>query len=203
MIRTFKAAHAVVLLCALSLGSDATAATKKVQTIPDIITTQKGKTYQSARLVSAEPDGLVIEYKPQTGGFGMTKLKFRDLPENLRQQFNYDEGAAAEFESARIEANANWRTRMIQTPQRPSAQQPAPAQNAVATQESIGMQAMQYPVGRFEAMGTIRGAMILDTVTGEAWLVDLHSVLLDYQQGPFALPKILLPGTQNPLVIGP
>jgi hypothetical protein len=196
MKRTFKVAQAAVLICALGVAGNAAAATKETQTIPETITTQKGETYQGASLVRTEPDGLVIEFRPEGGGFGMKKIKFHDLPENLREQFNYDQGAAEEFEAARLEANTNWRTRLAEMKRRPAEPQQANAQNVSVLEHPIGMEPMQYPVGRFEARGTIRGAMILDTVTGEAWLVDLHSVLQDYQQGFFVQPKVPLPSVQ-------
>jgi hypothetical protein len=184
------------LAMAMGLGIQrATAASKNVQ-LPQTITTVQGKTFNHPQFVGAEPDGITIEYKPQAGGIGMTKIKFQNLPESLRQQFNYNEQAAEEFAAARTKMLADWQERTPREPQRQD--------NVEESQASVGN---SYPVGRFYAAGTIRGVIIVDTITGEAWMADLHSTLQaagaeDYSR--FLRPKLLLPATpSNAVVITP
>lgn len=175
----------LVLAMAMGLGMQhATAASKNVQ-LPQTITTVQGKTFNHPQFVRAEPDGITIEYKPQAGGIGMTKIKFQNLPDSLRQQFNYNEQAAEEFATARTKMLAEW--------QQSKPSQPRPPETAGESQPNG---ANPYPVGRFQAAGTIRGVIIVDTITGEAWMADLHSTLQaagaeDYSQ--FLRPKLLLP----------
>jgi len=64
----------------------------------DSITTRNGKTYANAVIQRADPDGVVIEYAPQPGGVGIAKLKFANLPDDLRNRYNYNEAAAVTFE---------------------------------------------------------------------------------------------------------
>lgn len=64
----------------------------------DSITTRHGITYSNAVIQRADPDGVVIEYAPQPGSVGMAKLKFANLPDDLRQRYNYNAADAAAFE---------------------------------------------------------------------------------------------------------
>src|SRR6266436_7911647 len=68
---------------------------------PDRITTLDGKTYQKATLERVDPDGLLVAFAPVEGGSGTAKLKFRNLPAELRERFGYDPGRASEYETAR------------------------------------------------------------------------------------------------------
>jgi hypothetical protein len=195
----------VALFCVVGIATQAAAATTQTSTLPHTITTQEGKTYRSVQLVSTDPDGLVIQFRPQEGGIGMAKLKFRNLPEQLRQDFNYNENAAAEFESANAQALVEWREALQNAETQPAQTR----EQALAGPSSDSADSMveQFPTGRFRAVGTIRGAMILDSITGQAWMVDLHSVLTDYHQDRsfFLQPKVLLPDRepQRTVFIGP
>jgi hypothetical protein len=196
----------LTLLCAFGLAAQVAAAAPKAKALPTTLTTEKGKTYRSVQLVSTEADGLVIQYRPEEGGLGMTKVKFRNLPERLREEFNYNEAAAAEFESAQAQRMAEWREQL----QTPEAQAPEPGEQP-APRAAEEMQPASggdtYPAGRFRASATIRGAMIVDSITGQAWLVDLHSTLDDYyvDRSYFLQPKVMLPERERPqaIVIGP
>lgn len=193
-----------VSLSVTLLGTVASAATAK-KTVPNTITTTDGKTYRMTRLVSATPEGLVVEYRPGEGGVGVRLLRFRDLPEDLRREFNYDEDAARQHEQARSEAISQWRERFAKeaAAERTVAEgEPASVEGSGTAQTDAG----QFPVGRFRASATIRGAMIVDTITGESWLSDLHSVLNDYQDLTYFLqPKIQLPPRDGGkvVIIGP
>src|SRR5690348_4716091 len=58
--------------------------------LPSKIITADGMVYQAVKLSRIEPDGLLIEYRPDSGGVGMAKLKFAKLPAPLQKQFGYD-----------------------------------------------------------------------------------------------------------------
>jgi hypothetical protein len=53
--------------------------------------------FDNAILDRVEPDGILITCKTRKGGFGMAKLKFRDLPGDLQKACGYDPQAEAAF----------------------------------------------------------------------------------------------------------
>jgi hypothetical protein len=71
-----------------------------------VIITADGNKYSSATLLSVAPDGLVIEYVPDSGGTGIAKLKFERLPESIQKQFGYDPVKASAFEKDQAKAAA-------------------------------------------------------------------------------------------------
>lgn len=194
--------HCAVVLAFVAGSADLRAAAQKKR-IPDTIVTLQGKSFPSARLVQAEPDGITVEYQPQAGGMGLAKLKFRNLPENIRNEFNYNEQAATEFERSRENALAEWRNTLST---RQANQEESASLDKVTNDEgAAGGAGEPFPVGRFRAEGTIRGAMIIDTITGEAWMADLHSTLGYYDYSDFVRPKVSLPAQPQPqvVIIGP
>jgi hypothetical protein len=66
--------------------------------LPANITTTDGQTYNAVRLVKVEPDGLLVEYRPDAGGLGLMTLKFAKLPASLQKQFGYDPRKASDYE---------------------------------------------------------------------------------------------------------
>jgi len=72
----------------------------------DSITTRNGITYPNAVIQRADPDGVVIEYAPQPGSVGMAKLKFANLPDELRKRYNYNTTDALIFEHNQAAGNA-------------------------------------------------------------------------------------------------
>jgi hypothetical protein len=64
----------------------------------DSITTRDGITYTNAVIQRADPNGLVIEYAPRPGSVGIAKLKFANLPDELRRRYNYNATDALIFE---------------------------------------------------------------------------------------------------------
>jgi hypothetical protein len=74
------------------------------------ITTVDGKTYDKVTLEKVEPDGLLISFVPAPGGSGTAKVKFRDLPKEMQNRFSYDPARASEYEIARAQGEAAWRT---------------------------------------------------------------------------------------------
>ncbi len=80
---------------------------------PAQITTVDGRTYQNTVILRAEPDGIIVSYQPQEGGIGMAKLKFRDLPESLRSQYQYNAEQANAFEAQQAQTLAQWRAQQV------------------------------------------------------------------------------------------
>ncbi len=76
---------------------------------PDRITTVDGKTYERVTLVRVDADGLLVSFAPIEGGSGSAKLKFRNLPVELRDRFGYDAARASDYETAQARAEAVWR----------------------------------------------------------------------------------------------
>ena len=77
--------------------------------LPDRVTTLDGKTYEKVILDKVEPDGLLVLFSPVEGGSGTAKLKFRNLPVELRERYGYDEDGAAGYEAEQARGEAAWR----------------------------------------------------------------------------------------------
>ncbi|MDB6032075.1 MAG: hypothetical protein JWM16_2413 [Verrucomicrobiales bacterium] len=75
------------------------------------ITTLDGKTYQEVTVQKIQPDGLLVEFSLAGGGFGTAKLKFRNLPEGVREPYRYDALQAAAFEASQAEGEKAWNAR--------------------------------------------------------------------------------------------
>lgn len=72
------------------------------------IITRGGLTYKGVVVQKVAPDGLVIGYTMADGGMGIAKLKFKDLSDNLQQQFGYNPTNAAAFEMEQKHAEGEW-----------------------------------------------------------------------------------------------
>src|SRR5262245_41524656 len=89
----------------------------------DRITTLDGKTYEKTTLERVDPDGLLVTFAPVEGGSGSAKLKFRNLPAELRERYGYDPARALDYETARARGEAMWNAEnAIWTEQRQAAQ---------------------------------------------------------------------------------
>lgn len=77
------------------------------------ITTRGGVFYKGVVVQKILPDGLIIGYTMTDGGMGITKLKFKDLSDNLQQQFGYNSTNAAAFEQEQNHAEGQWREKLI------------------------------------------------------------------------------------------
>ncbi len=75
---------------------------------PDRITTIDGKTYEKLTLIRVDLDGLLVNFVPVEGGSGSAKLKFRNLPAELRDRFGYDPARSSDFETAQARRDAVW-----------------------------------------------------------------------------------------------
>ena len=51
------------------------------------LATINGKIYKNVELQRVTDDGIFISYTPAHGGWAMTKVYFRDLPPDIRQQY--------------------------------------------------------------------------------------------------------------------
>lgn len=60
-------------------------------------TTRSGRVFQSVQVLKVYPDGLMIQYKPVTGGFAMEKVTFVDLPDEIQKQYNYSSNVASAY----------------------------------------------------------------------------------------------------------
>jgi hypothetical protein len=98
----------LIMLLAFTLLSLAMAETR----FPTQITTTDGTVYRDTAKLKVYPDGLLVSYRPEPSGFGVAKLKFRELPEELQKQYGYDPKAAADFEKATAEAAEQYRTNL-------------------------------------------------------------------------------------------
>ncbi len=65
--------------------------------LPASIATVDGKLYAAPKILRAMPDGLLIQYRMNSGGTGMTKVGFQNLPESIQRQFGFDPNRAAAF----------------------------------------------------------------------------------------------------------
>jgi hypothetical protein len=91
--------------------------------LPDRITTLDGKTYEKVILEKVDPDGLLVLFAPVEGGSGTAKLKFRNLPPELRERYAYDPARASDYELAQARGEAIWRAESaVWTEQRRAAQ---------------------------------------------------------------------------------
>src|SRR5579862_2348935 len=66
--------------------------------LPSQIVTTDGKTYDVVKLLRVMPDGLLVQYLPDSGGMGLARLKFAKLSKSLQMQFGYDPAKASMFE---------------------------------------------------------------------------------------------------------
>jgi hypothetical protein len=102
--------HLLTLLLpgALAIGLQAVQA--QTQTAVPQVTTTDGRIYRNVTVLRSDPDGLLINYEAEQPGVALAKIKFRNLPDSLRKQYNYEEQKATEFETQQAQANAQWRT---------------------------------------------------------------------------------------------
>ena len=59
--------------------------------------TLSGKTYQNAKVIQVEPDGITIKYAPNGFGLREIKLTFNDLPVDIQQMYGFDPQIAAAY----------------------------------------------------------------------------------------------------------
>jgi hypothetical protein len=74
----------------------------------DRITTLDGKVYEKVSVQRIEPDGLLVEFSPRDNSFGTAKLKFRNLPTDLRERYGYDAARAEAFAASQAQAAQAW-----------------------------------------------------------------------------------------------
>ncbi|HUA66535.1 MAG TPA: hypothetical protein VME24_11855 [Alphaproteobacteria bacterium] len=79
------------------IGTDPLAALSSNSLPPGIITTD-GQTYNAVKLLRVLPDGLLVQFQPDSGGMGLARLRFVKLSPALQQQFGYDPEKASDYE---------------------------------------------------------------------------------------------------------
>lgn len=67
-----------------------------------------GQKYDQVKLIRAEPDGLFVSYRPETGGQGMAKLKFYNLSDQIQKHFGYSAEKRAQYEHEQAKAELQW-----------------------------------------------------------------------------------------------
>ena len=81
----------------------------------DEITTRNGTKYRNVTVQRIDPDGLTIGYVPVDGGLGAAKLKYEDLPDDLRQRYAYSTNKAAAYTAQQAQGMAEWRAQQQST----------------------------------------------------------------------------------------
>src|ERR1039457_1889698 len=104
-VRSLSMFTATLLICCVAGAQTETK-------FPSQITTSDGKLYKDAVKLRVDPDGILVSYQPVDRGIGLAKLKFRDLPEDLQNQYGYDSKSAAEFEKQQAQAAEHLRAQM-------------------------------------------------------------------------------------------
>jgi hypothetical protein len=92
----------------------AAAASSRTQSAPRhfaSINTLDGKTYEGVTVQKIQPDGLLVEFNTPGGGFGTAKIKFRNLPPSVRDQYGFDAHQAEAFEKSQAEGERVWYAR--------------------------------------------------------------------------------------------
>ena len=92
--------------------------------LPSRVVTIDGQTYNAVKLLRVLPDGLLVQYLPDSGGMGLARLKFAKLSKSLQTQFGYDPAKASMFEqgekivmtelSRRMREDENIRTAVLE-----------------------------------------------------------------------------------------
>ena len=98
----------ILLPAALSICAVMAAQTDPGDSFPSEITTRDGRVYRHVERLRTEPDGLLVNYEPAPGGYGLAKLKFRDLPDDLRRRYGYDEKKSSDYEAQQAQAVGSW-----------------------------------------------------------------------------------------------
>lgn len=105
------------------------------------ITTLDGTTYKAVRILKVDPDGLMIEYAPPTGGLGLRKVKFANLPAELQSKYGYDAEKSAEYQKAQAEGEARLRKEMQVKQEQTWAADRARAEDNFKARQEIDKQA--------------------------------------------------------------
>jgi hypothetical protein len=82
---------------------------KTNQMQPSEITALDGKTYKGVTVQRVDPDGLTIGYAAAGGGTSATKIKFKNLSDDLQRQYKYDPDKAAAYEARQAQGMTAWR----------------------------------------------------------------------------------------------
>ena len=85
--RTQPAAAPAMLEPTLGLHAAALPSSSPGQRPANELVTTTGLIYKNVEVQRVKEDGIVISYRPANGGWAMTNVYFRDLPTELRQQY--------------------------------------------------------------------------------------------------------------------
>ncbi len=85
-------------LAAPSLARTNQNAAPSSNSLPSTIIMNDGQTYHGVKLLRVLPDGLLVQYLPDSDGMGLARLKFAKLPKSFQSQFGYDPRKASAYE---------------------------------------------------------------------------------------------------------
>jgi S1-C subfamily serine protease len=82
----------ILMLLGATIGQlfaapDATNSIIASNSVPTEIRTLNGRIYKSVRILEVKQDRLTVEFKPDSGGFGVATIQFDKLPNDLRQRY--------------------------------------------------------------------------------------------------------------------
>ncbi len=152
------------------------------------ITTSDGRIYRQVEVVRVEPDGIVVNYQPERPGIGMAKLKFRNLPDAVRNQYGYDPQRATDFEAQQAQAMAQWRSQPAVDPQIQRYRAVAEWNRALAGDAYTSYSVSLDNNGKVSAQGT----------TGNAWPYAPYYYNASLPYGPVAMPDSEGQGAPKP-----
>ncbi len=107
-VSRIRRARGVLLIIATRLAIGMVSRGVELDSLPASITTLDGKIYAAPKLLRVLPDGLLIQYRMDSGGTGMTKVGFQNLPESIQRQFGFDPNKAAAFREDEARAMATY-----------------------------------------------------------------------------------------------
>lgn len=125
----------------------------------DDITATEGRTYRNAIVQRSEPDGLIVTYEPAPGGFGVAKVKFRDLPDSMRSQYHYDADKANTYETQQTQATAEWHARPVADNWFTKYQQVAELNRSLAGDSHVSYMIFMDPSGKLSLQGFTGNAL--------------------------------------------
>jgi len=77
------------------------------------IATLSGDIYKQVKIEKIDPSGITISYSNSPSGYGISRLKFTALPEQIQKRYGYDPQKAVEFKLLEEKANIEMRQKLL------------------------------------------------------------------------------------------
>jgi hypothetical protein len=103
------------------------------------LTTLDGKSYVEVVVQKIEPDGLLVAFTPVEGGVGAAKVKFRNLPGAVAEQYGYDAVKAKDFESQMAQGETRWKAENVVWEARKEAAEQAAQERRLKQEEQLAL----------------------------------------------------------------